>query len=564
MVLMAVVWAGTLSGRPYVVKVILNRLAAGNQADVFVDLLYPAMVYLTLHLGMTLSMRLYGYFVEIKMIPHMRKTIAQQAVDLLMEKSHTYYQNTFAGSLANKINNLTTSVPELLQCLIDKFFCNTLTLSIAIITLWMTNVRFAIFMFCWVALFLGSVLLFSKKFNHLSDAWAEIGSSLTGKFVDIFSNILPVRLFAKKRQERDDLNHSFQAAVDAEQKLYWAYFWLWVGYGGTFFIVQALNFYWLLRGRQEGWISIGDFALVLIINGAIVSELWSFAQVFSTFSKLYGRITQALRDILHAPAIEDAKDATTLVVTHGAIRFEQVRFGYPGNAPLFENLTVTISPGEKVGLVGYSGGGKTTFVNLLLRLYDLTGGAIFIDSQDIRQVTQDSLRANIAMIPQDPSLFHRSLMENIRYGRLNATNREVIDAAKQADAHEFIMQLPQGYDVHVGERGVKLSGGQRQRIAIARAILKNAPILILDEATSQLDSITENHIQSGLWPQMEGKTTLVIAHRLSTLLKMDRILVFDQGNVIEDGSHAQLIARDGLYKTLWDAQVGGFLPSKSD
>ena len=211
---------------------------------------------------------------------------------------------------------------------------------------------------------------------------------------------------------------------------------------------------------------------------------------------------------------------------------------------------------------GYSGGGKSTFVNLIMRLYDVTDGAILVDDQDIRDVTQDSLRTSIAMIPQDPSLFQRSLMENIRYGRIDASDKEVIEAAKKAHAHEFITKLSQEYDSLVGERGVKLSGGQRQRISIARAILKNAPILILDEATSQLDSVTERGIQESLWELMQDKTTLVIAHRLSTLLHVDRILVFDQGIIVEDGAHEELLANNGLYRTLWGTQVGGFLQDK--
>ncbi len=213
--------------------------------------------------------------------------------------------------------------------------------------------------------------------------------------------------------------------------------------------------------------------------------------------------------------------------------------------------------------MGYSGSGKSTFVNLILRLYDITSGHIYIDDQDIREVTQDSLHKVIGMIPQDPSLFHRSLRENIHYGRPEATDKEVIEAAKHGHAHEFIEALPHGYDSLVGERGVRLSGGQRQRIAIARAILKNAPILILDEATSQLDSVTESYIQDSLWEVMEGKTTIVIAHRLSTLLHMDRILVFDRGKIVADGTHQELLTKGGLYKTLWDAQVGGFLPEKN-
>ena len=267
---------------------------------------------------------------------------------------------------------------------------------------------------------------------------------------------------------------------------------------------------------------------------------------------------------MNKPELEDKQDAATLIVSKGQITFEGVKFHYKGTEPPFQNKSVTIEAGQKVGLVGYSGGGKSTFVNLILRLYDVTDGRILIDNQDIRDVTQDSLRSQIAMIPQDPSLFHRTLMENIRYGRVAATNAEGIAAAKKAHAHEFISKLPQGYESLVGERGVKLSGGQRQRIAIARAILKNAPILILDEATSQLDSVTERDIQESLWQLMQDKTTIVIAHRLSTLLHMDRIIVFDQGKIVEDGTHTELLSKRGLYKTLWDAQVGGFLPDQKN
>ncbi|MDK3155659.1 ATP-binding cassette domain-containing protein [Kamptonema cortianum] len=290
--------------------------------------------------------------------------------------------------------------------------------------------------------------------------------------------------------------------------------------------------------------------------------LWKMAQEFSKFSKLQGRIRQDLADLMVAPEIEDRVGAKELSLTRGEITFDKVHFQYKGAEPLFQQKSATIQPGQKVGLVGYSGSGKTTFVNLILRLYDVASGHIMIDGQNIQEVTQDSLHRVIGMIPQDPSLFHRSLMENILYGRPGATQKEAMEAAKRAHAHEFIESLSEGYDSLVGERGVKLSGGQRQRIAIARAILKNAPILILDEATSQLDSVTESYIQDSLWELMQGKTTIVIAHRLSTLLHMDRILVFDKGKIVEDGTHNDLLTKGGLYKTLWDAQVGGFLPEK--
>ncbi len=496
------------------------------------------------------------------MIPQLRLKIEESAFNLLLEKTHSYYQNVFAGALATKVNHLSSSVPDLLQLIIDDFLYTFVALNIAIVTLWNTSPRFALLTLAWASLFFGTAFLCSKYFTSLAAAWAQSQSTLTGKVVDSLSNILAVRLFTGKPKEKSIMGQAFYDAQSAEQELQKAYFWIWVSYSTSFIILQGISFYWLLKGYQDKWITIGDFALILMLNSQLFSELWNLTRRVSSFSDYYGRITEALQVILPSPEIQDLPDAKVLITRGGEIHFDHIFFSYPNSDPLFENLTITLTAGQKVGLVGYSGGGKTTFINLLSRLYDLTGGRIFIDGQDIKEVIQDSLRAHIALIPQDPSLFHRTLMENIRYGRRDATDNEVIEAAKQADAHKFIIKLHQGYDALVGERGIKLSGGQRQRIAIARAILKNAPILILDEATSQLDSITESQIQDNLWNQMEGKTTLVIAHRLSTLLRMDRILVFDQGKVVEDGHHSKLLMHKGLYQSLWDAQVGGFLPMK--
>jgi ATP-binding cassette subfamily B protein len=329
--------------------------------------------------------------------------------------------------------------------------------------------------------------------------------------------------------------------------------------GGSFLILQAVCFWWLLEGLVTQTMTPGDFVLVLTLNLRIVETFWNIAKEMRDFWEKTGDVVQGLAVIQVPLEIKDKPNAPQLSVPKGEIVFENVQFQYHGAESLFEHKSVIIKPGQKVGLVGYSGSGKSTFVNLILRLFDVTAGNIKIDGQDIREVTQDSLHEAIAMIPQDPSLFHRSIFENIVYGRRDATNEEVIKAAKRAHAHDFIISLSGGYDTQVGERGVRLSGGQRQRIAIARAILKNAPILILDEATSQLDSVTEGEIQQSLWDLMQHKTSLVIAHRLSTLLSMDRILVFDKGCIVEDGSHQELLNQDGLYKQLWEAQIGGFL-----
>ena len=281
---------------------------------------------------------------------------------------------------------------------------------------------------------------------------------------------------------------------------------------------------------------------------------------FVIFAEELGRSKQALSLISEKHEITDSQRAKSLVLTEGRIEFENVSFHYDQAEALFHNKSVIITKGQKIGLIGLSGSGKSTFVNLILRLFDLESGCIYIDGQNIQKVTQKSLRENIAMIPQDISLFYRTIMENIRYGRIEASDAEVISASKQAQCHEFIMQMKDDYQSLVGERGIKLSGGQRQRIAIARAILKNAPILILDEATSALDSLTESFIQDSLKRLMTGRTVIVVAHRLSTLSAMDRILVFDAGAIIEDGTHEELIRADGHYSRMWKMQAGGFLP----
>ena len=559
MFLTAIIWAVDLSLRAYVLKVILNRLAASEQHNIFANLIGPIIFYLGLYLLLSISFRLYNYFVEIKMIPALRAKIANDAFELLVDKSQNFYQNNFSGALTNKVNDLTSSVPAIVRIIIDRFFSHGLALCIAIITLWQVSSYFALGMLIWAVILVTGAGIYSKHISMLASKWSESASTITGNLVDVLSNILSVRLFSAKSQEKKSLGGVFQNAVNAERQLEWAYLWMWIYISVSSLILQSFNFYFLLKGREEGWITVGDFAIVLLINISIADFFWELTKDFSEFSKLLGRITQSLRIILDKPEFQDLPGAYELKVTKGIISFEQVLFHYKGIVPLFHNKSVIIGAGQKVGLVGYSGCGKSTFVNLILRLYEVTDGAILIDGQDIRECTQDSLRKNIAMIPQDPSLFHRTLIENIRYGHIEASDELVVEAAKRAHAHDFITKLPQGYNALVGERGVKLSGGQRQRIAIARAILKNAPILILDEATSALDSVVESDIQQSLWELMQGKTTIVIAHRLSTLLHMDRILVFEMGKIVEDGTHTELLAMNGMYKSLWEAQVGGFL-----
>jgi len=558
-----IVWAIDLSLRPYILKIIIDKIPNLTSETVVSVLSKPAIFYVSMSLLIAIIFRFHE-FVWLKLNPPLKRHIGDILMKKMMDHSSSMFQNQFAGNLANKIKDVMSGIPDFLKVSINQFFSHFLALGIAIFAVWTINYKFSALLALWLFIFIAGSTFFMKRAKQLCDVAAEVRSGVVGQLVDILSNITSVQLFAAKKTESKRLLLSLDQYVAADQKRDWWFLGMFTFQGLSFVIYQAVGFYLLISGFKDGVVTAGDFALLISVNIAMIDILWSLSKDILDFSELIGNIAQGLRVALAPLEIEDKPDAKILKIHQGRIIFNKVKFNYKGMEALFQNKSVTLEPGQKVGLVGYSGGGKSTFANLILRLYDVTEGEILIDGQDIRDVTQESLRHNIAMIPQEPSLFHRTLMENIRYGNAAATDEEVITAAKRAHAHDFIIKLPAGYHSLVGERGIKLSGGQRQRIAIARAILKNAPILILDEATSQLDSVTENDIQESLWQLMQDKTTIVIAHRLSTLLHMDRILVFDQGTIVEDGTHTELLKKSGLYKTLWDAQVGGFLPDEKN
>jgi ATP-binding cassette subfamily B protein len=562
-VLVAVIWAIDLSLSPYLLKIMIDRMPGLPLSEAYDALLPPALFYFLMSVLVFVTFRFYD-FVWLHINPPLKRHIGFILMDRMMKHAHHLYQDNFSGNLGNKIKDVMSSVPDLLKTTVDRFFSHGLAFIIAMGAVWTVNIKFSMALCTWVAIFIGGSIFLSKTARHLSDEAAEARSTVVGTIVDILSNMISVRLFTAHKGERNKLGLTLDTYVKADQERDWFFLKINAFQGGSFTIYQGIIIFWLIQGFKHGSISPGDFALILMVNISIINCLWPLSKDIGTVAELAGNVTQGLRVALSPLEIEDKPDAKDMIVRAGEIVFSQVHFRYRDAEALFENKSVTILPGQKVGLVGYSGGGKTTFVNLILRFFDVTGGHILIDGQDIREVTQDSLRSKIGVIPQDPLLFHRSLMENIRYGRLDASDAEVMEAAQKAHAHEFIMQLPHGYHSLVGDRGVKLSGGQRQRISIARAILKNAPILLMDEATSQLDSVTEGYIQDVLWKLMQGKTTIVVAHRLSTLLHMDRILVFDLGKIVEDGSHEDLLAKGGHYKTLWDTQVGGFLPENRE
>ena len=558
MVFIAFMWALLLNVQPYIVKLILNAATGDDYGNLFHQLAVLIGLYLFSELIYVSIFRLYDW-IAIQLRPALKRHICLVLMDKMLNHSHSFYQHQFAGSLTTRINDIVVGVPDVLHIVIDRLMACSLMLLFVLYNISRIHMKFTVALSLWIFIFLGSSIILIFRNQHLAYDVAGARAAVTGVVADILTNMASVRFFAGKRYEISYLKRSADFSMERDQVRDWFFLKLHALQGGSFLLFQAVCFWWLLNGLVSKAISPGDFVLVLTLNLHIIENFWNIAKDMRDFWEKMGNIVQGLK-IIQAPIdIQDSPHAKKLVVTKGEIVFENVQFQYHNAESLFEHKSVIIKPGQKVGLVGYSGSGKSTFVNLILRLFDVTAGRIMIDGQDIREVTQDSLHEAIAMIPQDPSLFHRSLIENIIYGRRDATHEEVVAAAKRAYAHEFITELSSGYDTQVGERGIRLSGGQRQRIAIARAILKNAPILILDEATSQLDSVTEGEIQDSLWNLMQNKTTLIIAHRLSTLLHMDRILVFDQGTIVEDGSHDELLARDGLYKKLWEAQIGGFL-----
>ncbi len=540
------------------IKHIIDLLPSVENGDVSILILPASLVPINFIIFDNITWRTWGYICD-KYVPIIQNNIVSSMMDYCLLHSHGFYQNHLSGKISKQITNLVDGMTEIITFCAANFLRGASLLLLIFGISYSVNPIFCLILVVWFICFAGFSLGMSKKLVGLSDELADSESIVVGELVDSLSNHSNIRIFSRRIYENLRMMPFLRNQQHAYTKANLYSTFLALIQGILIAIMMAFSAFFLVRLYGVGLITTGEFAMIFAISMEAGHLMWFTMAQADKFNKAVGRCKQSLSALMLPLEILDKPNAKDLNCTQGKITFDNVKFYYKGTEPLFQNQSIEIRAGQRVGLVGYSGGGKSTFVNLILRFYDVTDGAILIDGQDIRDVTQDSLRENIGMIPQDPSLFHRKLMENIRYGRIDASDEEVVGAAKKAHAHEFITKLPQGYDSLVGERGVKLSGGQRQRIAIARAILKNAPILILDEATSQLDSVTESLIQESLWELMQNKTTIVIAHRLSTLLHMDRILVFDKGKIIEDGTHSELLAKAGLYKTLWDAQVGGFL-----
>jgi ATP-binding cassette subfamily B protein len=518
----------------------------------------PLWLFIALAIGEVVFARA-GGTCQIVIGPRQRQTVTRAMYAYLQHHSHRFLSNDFAGSLAHKISETATGYSQTVWALIFDFYPMAIVFGIAIFMLGHAHRGLAWFVGIWAVCFVATSFWLATRTRPFAVAASAARSETTGKVVDAVTNLTSTRLFARLDYEREYLDEQLKKELRAVRRSnFYSERVRWFQYSAAAVLKIGVLYYALqLWGRGE--ISVAEFVVSSTTTLLIINEARNLSRRFLEFFEYVGNVANGVHTIVRPHEVVDAPGAQRTAIERGRIEFQDLSFGYTPEQLIFEHLSVTIPAGQRVGLVGFSGSGKSTFVSLILRLYDPQAGRILIDGHDIRAMTQDSLHSQLSLIPQDPNLFHRSLLENIRYGRLEATDEEVVDAARKAHAHDFIRKIKGQYGSLVGERGVKLSGGQRQRIAIARVVVKNAPILILDEATSSLDSITEQAIQETLNEVMQGKTVIVVAHRLSTIAHLDRILVFDQGRIVEDGTHEELLALGGSYHQLWSRQAGGFV-----
>lgn len=543
----------------YLVGICIDQLTNLSPQDGLPDIVwvYTALIGITLLIG-ELFHAVSHYF-AFNRLQFLKPQVRSDILAYTLKHSYTYFQDQFAGSLARKVSETAEQVFNLHQQIRFEIVLPLMSMFLSAIVIFQIFWPFGVAAIGFVVLITLPVFIKLRKTRVKSQKMADARSLVMGQIVDTLTNMSAVKSYA-----REDLEMQEHYDVSSQEMKAWnkvlRVFLLMENYRRLFLVfIGGGMMAGCLLAWEAGTISIGDISAIMGMSFGFTSMVWGFSFGIIHIAESVGTLNDSLSLLLVPHGIQDNENADKLRISKGEIAFENVHFQY-GDIDIFKDMSVTLSSHQRIGLIGISGAGKSTFVNLIQRMFDVQGGCISIDGQNISLCTQQSLREQIAIIPQDTSLFHRTLMDNIRYGRPEASDCEVMDAAKKAHAHEFIELLPDGYETLVGERGIKLSGGQRQRVAIARAILKDAPILILDEATSALDSESERLIQDSLEELMEGKTVIAIAHRLSTISHLDRLLVMKNGVIVEDGDHEELLNAQGVYAKLWAMQSGGFLP----
>lgn len=543
---------------------VLGPLLYRDLIDAFTNLQgYPDISSVLFHIALAISILVVSREVIFRISDHyllksQSKIISELynfAFSNLVSHSYTFFANNFAGALVAKTKRFVRAFEHLFEHFVFSFWTNGVELVAIFIALFIMEPRIGLFFLGWSILYIFIVLIITNKIIPYDLKQAAQDSEVAARLADVITNMLNLKMFTSFKPEyssfQDVTNrehearfragklHNFRSMVQS----------ILIGVleiGGLYLAI----IFWL-----RGDISIGTIVIIQFYFWSIAAGVWSLGRSVSQFSQNLAESVEMVKIFEIKPDVLDAQQPELSKIKNGRIVFDNVSFSYKSGFSVFKNFSLIIESGETVGLVGLSGAGKSTITKLLLRFADVSSGAITIDGQNIASITQDDLRKSIAYVPQDPILFHRSLEENIRYGKPEANEDEIVEASKKAHAHEFINALPHGYATFVGERGIKLSGGERQRIAIARAMLKNAPILVLDEATSSLDTISEKYIKEAFEELMRDRTTLVIAHRLSTIKKMKRIIVLDKGEIIEDGNHEELLAKQGFYYKLWTEQA---------